>query len=72
MGLLNLGIKGYKMKFPIIIFLFGIGVVAEFSSNWIWSIIYDGIFLSGYFIYRKIFLKRGVQETIQWIETFLK
>lgn len=72
MGLLNLGIKGYKMKFPIIIFLFGIGVVAEFSSNWIWGIIYDGIFLSGYFIYRKIFLKRGIQETIQWIETFLK
>lgn len=72
MASLNLGITRYNMKFPVMIFIFGTGAIAEIFGNWIWGIIYDGFFLFGYFIYRKIFLKKGIRETIQWMESFLK
>ena len=72
MGSLKLEITGYKMKFPAMIFIFGTGVIIELFGNWIWGIAYDCVFLLSYFIYKKFFLKRGIQETIRWMDVFLK
>lgn len=67
---INLGITGYKMKFPVVVFVFGIEITGGIFGNWIWGIIYGCLFLFGYFIYRKIFFERGIQETMRWMESF--